>query len=142
METKETNQEELQKTLLELEMHKRRFEAITQRMQMIEATIEELDDTAKAIDAMKNEKKGKEILVSIGSGSYFKAAVKDNEKILMGAGAGISIEKTTDEAKKTLESRKEGLHKIADELQKNASELSERMSYLNGLYEDLARGMQ
>jgi len=142
METKETNQEELQKTLLELEMHKRRLEAITQRMQMIEATIFELDDTAKAIDAMKNEKKGNEILVSIGSGSYFKAAVKDKEKILIGAGAGISIEKTTDEAKKTLESRKEGLHKIADELQKNASELSERMSYLSGLYEDLARGMQ
>ena len=135
-------QEELQRTMIDLEAYKRKFESVNQQMQMIEAALIDLDGTITAINTLKNEKTGNGFLVSLGSGFYSKAAMRDNKRIIMNIGAGVSIEKTIDDASKTLETRRENLNKFAEELQKNASEMSDKMSDLNAVYEDLARSLQ
>ncbi|MEM2918213.1 MAG: prefoldin subunit alpha [Candidatus Altiarchaeota archaeon] len=135
-------QEELQRNLLELEIYKKKFENLTQEMQMVELSLVELDNTKKAINILKNEKSSGETLVSIGSGVYSKANNLDNEKVLLGIGAGFYVEKTIDEASKILDERMEKLSKVANEIQKNASDVSDKISELSNLSEDLLRELQ
>ena len=122
--------------------HLPRKYSINQQIQIVETTLLELEGTIKAIETLKNESIGKEILVSLGSGSYFKATLKDNKKIIVNVGAGISIEKTIEDAKKMLEERKEELKKTNDELQKNAYEINNKISDLNTSSERLVKDLR
>lgn len=135
-------QEELQRNLLELEAYKRKFENLTQEMQMIELSLVELNNTKKAIETLKNEKSSGEILVSIGSGIYSKANSLNKEKILLSIGAGFYVEKTIDDASKILEDRMENLNNAANEIQKDASEIGDKISELNAISENLLRELQ
>ena len=138
----EFKENELQKILIELQLYKKKLDSINQQIQIVETTLLELEGTIKAIETLKNESIGKEILVSLGSGSYFKATLKDNKKVIVNVGAGISIEKTIEDAKKMLEERKEELKKTNDELQKNAYEINNKISDLNTSSERLVKDLR
>ncbi len=136
---KENPQEELQKILIELENYKRQLEILEKEDHLMDSTLLELNSTQRALEAVKKNKPGKEILVPLGSGSYIKGELKDTEKVLIGVGAGVSIEKTVEEAGKTLQEREKTLTKSREELQKKATELNDKILELNSQAEELIR---
>lgn len=134
--------QELQRVLVELETYRRQMESLRGETQLLDSTMAELGSSLTALDALKENKAGTEILVSIGSGSFIRAELKDAEKVIVGAGAGVSIEKSVDEAKEILKKRGEEITKAMDKLQKGAVELNNRLIRLNEEYERLTREIQ
>jgi len=141
MEVKDKRQE-LQRILMELETYRRQMDSLRNEIQLLDSTMAELRSSLTALDALKENKAGTEILVSIGSGSFIRAELKDVERVIVGVGAGISIEKNVDEGRKILEARSEEITKTMEKLQKSVVELNDRLVKLNDEYQRLMREIQ
>lgn len=138
----ENRQERLQEIVGQLEYGRQQLEALNKQIQMIDVTVMDLKSTMLAIEGISQNKVGSELIVSIGSGSYVKAKLADNQKILVGVGGDISLEKSASEAKEILEGRVKSLTGSLEGLQKSAVELSRRISGLNQEAETLMQGMR
>ena len=68
------------------------------------------------------------MLVPIGGSSYVKVKLADSNKIIVGLGAGVSIEKTLAEAKTTLKERLDELEKTMNVAQQQFSQVAERIN--------------
>jgi len=134
--------EEIQGIMMEAENYRRHIESLKGEMQLLEATMKELNASLAALDALKENKKGASMLVPIGSGSFVKAELKDSEKVIVGMGAGISLEKSIEEAKAVLGERGKEIAQAMEKLQKNALEVSEVLMQLEDSYRRSVSALQ
>jgi prefoldin alpha subunit len=89
------------------------------------------------LDGLEKEKENSELLVPIGGNSYIKAKLENPDKIIVGMGAGISVEKTLQEAKEIIKNRLESLEKTRMSLQQQLAQIAERMSESREKFDNL-----
>jgi len=135
-------QEELRDIVAQLEAHKRQLDALSRQAQLIDSAILEIQTTISSLNYLKESKVGTEILVSIGSDSFIRTKLENTEKVLIGVGANITVEKKVDDAIETLKSRGEDLSKTLEKLQKTALDVNTRVSSLNSIAEKLLAELQ
>ena len=88
-------------------------------------------------EGIEKEKENAEMLVPIGGSSYVKVKLTDSNKIIVGMGAGVSVEKTLAEAKITLKERLDDLEKTMNSAQQQFSQVAERINSGRGRLESL-----
>ena len=98
------------------QVYRYQAESLAQQINMVNITIKDVETALVTITALKDEHAEKEILVPIGFGSFVKASLLDAENIVVGIGAGVSVEKKIDDAKSFLEKRKDELVKYHEQL--------------------------
>jgi prefoldin alpha subunit len=103
-------------------------EALQQRISMVNAAITDLTYANATLDGIEKEKENAEMLVPIGGSSYVKVKLADSNKIIVGMGAGVSVEKTLTEAKVTLKERLDDLEKTMNSAQQQFSQIAERIN--------------
>lgn len=103
-------------------------ETLQQRMGMINAALTDLTYANTTLDGIETEKENAELLVPIGGSSYMKVKLASPDKVIVGLGAGISVEKTLTEAKMTLKERLEDLEKTMNSAQQQFSQVAERIN--------------
>jgi prefoldin alpha subunit len=141
METKD-GREELQALMMEAEQYKRQMESINRQMQILETTIEELRGSMNALSALEENKAGTEILVSLGSGSFIRAKLMETEKVIVGVGSALSLEKTIPEARKFFEDRVKQAGDAQEKMRAAAAETTEAIQALDDEYRHLISHMQ
>ncbi len=139
---KMTKQQELQGIVGEIENYKRRMEELSRQGQLIENTALELNSTIEALNALAENKPGTTILVPLGSGSFARAELKDTEKVIVGIGSNISVEKNTADAKKVIEARVEELNSTFEKIQKTAIGVNNKLIELSAESERLIRAIR
>ncbi len=77
------------------------------------------------------------MLVPIGGSSYIKVKLADTSKVIIGVGAGVSVEKTLSEAKSTLKERLDELEKTMHAAQQQLSQVADRINSGRGRLETL-----
>jgi prefoldin alpha subunit len=80
------------------------------------------------LDGIEKEKESSEMLVPIGGSSYIKVKLADTNKVIIGVGAGVSVEKTLSEAKVTLKERLDELEKTMHAAQQQLSQVADRIN--------------
>ncbi|MDP3104416.1 MAG: prefoldin subunit alpha [Candidatus Methanoperedens sp.] len=120
-------QQQLQELAGRHQQYQYQAEAIGQQINMLKLTIKDLETALTTITALKDEPAGKETLVPIGFGSFVNATLTNTDKVVIGVGAGVSVEKTTEDAKIFLEKRKEELTKYFEQLNNAFGKLAEEM---------------
>ena len=115
-------------------------EALQQRISMVNAAITDLTYANATLDGIEKEKENSEMLVPIGGSSYVKVKLTDSNKIIVGMGAGVSVEKTLAEAKVTLKERLDDLEKTMNSAQQQFSQIAERINTGRGRLETLLAG--
>jgi prefoldin alpha subunit len=75
------------------------------RISMVNSALAELNVSSLTLEGLENEKKGSQLFVPIGAGSYVKAKLETAKSIVVGIGADVAVEKTLKEAKVELEAR-------------------------------------
>jgi prefoldin alpha subunit len=80
------------------------------------------------LDGIEKEKENAELLVPIGGGAYVKVKLENTNKIIVGMGAGVSIEKTLPEAKTTLKERLDELEKTMNVAQQQFTQVADRIN--------------
>jgi prefoldin alpha subunit len=95
---------------------------------MVNAAITDLTYASLTLEGMEKEKENAELLVPIGGNSYVKAKISDTNKIIVGLGAGVSVEKTLVDAKATLKERLDELEKTMNAAQQQFGQVAERIN--------------
>ncbi len=109
-------QQQVQELAARHQQYQYQAEAISQQMNMLKMTIKDLETALITIIALKDEPAGKGTLVPIGFGSFVNATLTNPDKVVIGIGAGVSVEKKTDDARVFLEKRKEELTKYFEQM--------------------------
>jgi len=121
-------EEELRRLSVEMRYLEQTAETLQQRISMVNAAITDLTYASMTLEGIETEKENAELLVPIGGNSYVKAKISDTNKIIIGLGAGVSIEKNLPEAKATLKERLEDLTKTMNAAQQQFSQVADRIN--------------
>jgi len=122
------SEEEFRKLSVELRFLEQTAEAIQSRINMINAVITDLSYANMTLEGLEKEKENSELLVPIGGNSYIKARLENPDKIIVGMGAGVSVEKTLQESKGTIKNRLENLEKTRSSLQQQFAQVAEKIN--------------
>lgn len=137
MAQKAQAEEELRRLSMEMRYLEQTAEALQQRISMVNAAITDLTYANATLDGIEKEKENAEMLVPIGGSSYVKVKLADPNKVIVGMGAGVSIEKTLAEAKVALKERLDELEKTMNSAQQQFSQVAERINSGRGRLESL-----
>ncbi len=128
-------QQQLQELAGRHQQYQHQAEAIAQQINMLKVTIRDLETALTTITSLKDEPEGKEILVPIGFGSFVNSTLKSPDKVVVGVGAGVSVEKKTDDAAAFLEKRKEELTKYYEQLNNAFAKLAGELQNIEGIFQ-------
>jgi len=138
----DASEEELRKLSVEMRYLEQTAETLQQRIGMVNAAISDLTFASMTLEGMEKEKENAEVLVPIGGNAYVKAKLADTNTIIVGMGAGVSIEKTLTEAKATLKERLDELVKTMNSAQQQFNQVAERINSGRGRLETLLSGRE
>lgn len=135
-------QKQLQELSVRYQQYQSQAESIAQQMNMVQLTIRDVDTALVTIEALKDQPAGKEIMVPIGFGTMVKATLTDTSKVVIGIGAGVSVEKKLEDAKALLEKRKEELTKYHERLNNTIAKLAQEMQNIQKLVQRHIRSQE
>jgi prefoldin alpha subunit len=121
-------EEELRKLSLEMRFLEQTAESLEQRISMVNAAMTDLTYANMALESIEKEKENAELLVPIGGSSYIKVKLSSPDKVIVGMGANVSIEKTLPEAKAIVKERLEELEKTMRSAQQQFGQIAERIN--------------
>lgn len=121
---------ELRQAYAAMESYKERVEALSRQIQVLRMSLDEVNLAAGALTAFKDAKEGDEIMVPIGAQSLITVKVTSNKNAVVGVGAGISVEKSAEDAIAYMEANGA---EITEALKKTTSVLSEAQQALSTL---------
>ncbi len=122
------SEEEFRKLTVELRFLEQTAETIQSRLNMINAVITDLTYSSMTLEDLGKEKENAELLVPIGGSSYVKARLGNTDKLIVGIGAGVSVEKALPEAKEVVKKRLEDLDKARMLLQQQFSQVVDKIN--------------
>ena len=122
------SEEEFRKLNVELRLLEQTAEALQSRTNMINSALADLAYAQMALEGLEREDEKSELLVPIGGTSYIRARLDNPDKVIVGMGAGISVEKTRQEAKEIIKKRQQDLDKARTSVQQQFAQVAERIS--------------
>ena len=134
-------EEEFRKIAAELRLLESTAEAVQSRINFVNAALTELNLAKMNLEGLEKEKIETSLLVPIGGGSYIKAKIESTEKIVVGIGAGVAVEKTFNEAKEILSKRIEELEKLYGRLQQQLAQISQKIQEDRAKLEEISRSI-
>ena len=110
---------------------------IQSRVNMTNAAITELRVSSMTLKGLEKEKKGSQLFVPIGGGSYVKAKLVTAKKVVVSIGADVAVERTFKEAKEELEAHIAELEKTREALGQQFNQVVERIQENRGKLEEV-----
>jgi prefoldin alpha subunit len=120
-------EEELRKLSVEMRLLEQTAETLQSRINMLNAAITDLTYANMTLEGVEKEKENAELLVPIGGSSYIRVKLANPDKVVVGMGAGISVEKPLQEAKSMLTERLDELEKSMRSVQQQFAQIAERI---------------
>ncbi len=109
---------------------------------MTNAAINELRISNLTLEGLEKEKKGTELFVPVGGGSYIKAKVETTKKVVVGIGAEVAVEKTLKDAKVDIEARIAELEKTRDALGQQFNQVLGRIQENRARMEEVSAALR
>jgi prefoldin alpha subunit len=134
--------EEVRKLSMQLRYFEQTAENLQQRLSMLNAALTDLSYANMTLESIEKEKENAEMLVPIGGSSYVSVKLADTNKVVIGLGAGVSIEKTVPEAKTIVKERLDELEKTRIQAQQQLSQIAERINQDRQRMESLLSGIR
>jgi len=131
-----SDEEIFRRLVTELRLLEGTADALQNRINLVNAALTELAFASTTIEGIEKETKGTPLLVPIGGGSFIKAKVETTENMVVGMGAGVSVEKPREEAKQIIEKRITELQKSMSTLQQQLAQVLEQMRMKRQQLED------
>lgn len=142
MSDEKPTQQQLQELAARHQQYQYQAESIAQQMNMLKMTLKDLETALTTIAALKDVPEGKEMLVPVGFGSFVNVTLVTPDKVVIGIGAGVSVEKKTDDAKAILEKRKDELNKYYEQLNSAFTKLATELQGIEGILQKHAAQTQ
>lgn len=132
-----TNEETLRRLVVELRLLEGTANTLQSRLNFVNAILTELNYAKMTLEGLEKEKKDVPLFVPIGGGSYIRAKLESAEKIIVGMGAGVSVEKSMSEAKETVGNRIAQLEKTRRSLQQQLTQVAQKIEEDQAKFQEL-----
>ena len=139
------SEEEIRRLLAAYEQYQAQAEGISHQLGLSQIAAQGLESALAAVDALEEAEVGQEILVPIGSGSFIHGKLASKENVILNVGAGVSIEKRSEEAKEILKARKNEVLEGSKKLTEVLAKIDQEMQKIQGImqqYESRLSGGQ
>jgi len=127
------SEEEVRRLLAVYQQYQAEAEAIVRQLGLFQLSVEGCEKALKAVEAMETAEDGQEMLVPIGQDSFVHAKLATKDKVIVGVGAGVSIEKSVAEAEESLSKRKSQLVEASGKLNQTLSKLEQEMGKIQSI---------
>ncbi len=127
------SEEDVRRLLMVYQQYQAEAEAIVRQLGLFQLSVEGCEKALKAVEAMETAEDGQEMLVPIGQDSFIHAKLATKDKVIVGVGAGVSIEKSNAEAKESLNKRKEQLSEASAKLNQTLSKIEQEMGKIQSI---------
>lgn len=128
--SKEQLQAQIQEKSYEFEMLRRELTGIEQEMSQLSERVGSFERVKIALNALKNTKKGEELIIPLGEGLFIKANMGKIDDVLLGVGSNIVIGKSILNAINYVNERIDEANKLIKRLTSNANNYSMRLRHL------------
>lgn len=102
VDLKEMNEQEL---ALNIQILQEQGRILASNVERLSVYLQELATSEATLEGMQTLKKGDEILVPIGASSFIRARIDDTEKVIVGVGSNVSVDKTLGDATASIQER-------------------------------------
>jgi len=124
-----SDEETFRRLVVELRILEGTADALQSRVSLVNAALTELVVASMTLEGLEKEKTDAPLFIPIGGGSYIEAKLGSEDKVVVGIGAGVAIERTIKEAKDNVSGR------IA-ELEKTRTTLEQQLRQVIGKIQD------
>ena len=135
------DQQKLNELINEINAYNQQGDLIRQQIELIQASISEVDALTNTLDDLNGEK-AVEAFVPVGAGSFIKGELKSTDEIIVSIGSGIAIKKDADGAREILTGQKEDLKDSLDKMLANLQQCSDIVGSLQAQIEQIAAASQ
>lgn len=121
--------DQMRQSLMDIRLLESSARVLQSRLDIVTAALSETLTALSTLEGTKGKPGETETLVPIGSGSFVKARLADAEKVIIGVGAGVCIEKPIEDSMKDLRLR-------SSELEKARATVTQQLNQVYGQTED------
>ena len=125
------DQQKMNELINEINAYNQQADLIRQQIELIQASIGEVDALSNTLDDLNGEK-SVEAFVPVGAGSFIKGELKDTDEIIISIGAGYAIKKDAEGAKKIIAGQKKDLEDSLDKMLANLQQVTDILSCSSG----------
>ena len=135
------DQQKMNELINEINAYTHQADLIRQQIELIQASIGEVDALSNTLDDLNGEK-SVEAFVPVGAGSFIKGELKDTDEIIISIGAGYAIKKDAEGAKKIIAGQKKDLEDSLDKMLANLQQVTDILANLQGQAQQIQAAAQ
>ena len=135
------DQQRLNELINEINAYNQQAELVRQQIELIQASIAEVDALSNTLDDLNGEK-SVEAFVPVGAGSFIKGELKDTDEIIISIGAGYAIKKDAEGAKVIIAGQKKDLEDSMDNMLANLQQITDILANLQGQAQQIQAAAQ
>ncbi|MBO6275621.1 MAG: prefoldin subunit alpha [Methanobrevibacter sp.] len=135
------DQQKMNELINEINAYNQQADLIRQQIELIQASIGEVDALSNTLDDLNGEK-SVEAFVPVGAGSFIKGELKDTDEIIISIGAGYAIKKDAEGAKKIIAGQKKDLEDSLDKMLANLQQVTDILANLQGQAQQIQAASQ
>ncbi len=106
------SEEKIRELIARIQLNQQRMDALQQQANLIQISLNDLDSALKALATLEGKGEGLEMLVPIGADSFVHAKLSNPNTVLIGLGAGVSVEKNIADSRSVIQGRRSELEKV------------------------------
>jgi prefoldin alpha subunit len=122
-----SEEEIFRRLVVELRILEGTAEELQSRVNLVNAALTELRVSSMTLEGLEKEKTDAQLFVPIGGGSFVKAKLASSDKVIVGIGADVALERTMKEAKENLGNRISELEKTRTSLGQQLAQVVEKI---------------
>jgi len=135
-------EKQLRRLVTEIRMMEGTVQILEQRLQLLNASIAELRLAQASLGDLKSSEPGNSLLVPVGGGVFMDAKLGDISKIVVGVGAGVSVEMGYDKAMGDIGERLQEMEKAQASVQDQLGQIYAQLETHQGVAERLSTEIQ
>ncbi len=101
--------EEIQQKYMQFQLMQQQLEQVGKHLEMLQEQNAELNLSLEAIRELEKAPLNNEFLAPIANGIFVKGELKDNKKMIVNVGSGVTVEKTAAEILELLQNQRREL---------------------------------
>lgn len=121
--------DQMRQVLMDIRLLENSARVLQSRLDIVTAALSETLTAISTLEGSKGKTSETEALVPIGSGSFIKANLANVDKVIIGVGAGVCIEKPIEDSMKDLRLR-------SSELERARTTVTQQLNQIIGQSED------
>ncbi len=140
------NEQEMRQAMGALEAYKAQLEAVNEQGQLLQMSLEDYSRAKDTLEAVAKGKPGEEVLMPVGGSAYVYASIVRSDRVLVGVGTGVSVDKPMEDAIATVDTRigelMDALKKIGESRTVVESKMQQLSQIIQQEYQRMQQGLK